>query len=256
MKDVPRNMRLTGMFLFRAAFREALQGETPMCVVHAAHAAEILLKARIAQEHPLLIFSKLPKSNPSKDALTLIDLLEGGRTLSYEELPDQLWATTGIKIEQLDQYRKFGRLRNQIIHFSMTNVNALDTITLRYSLEVLDPLVESFWGRSVIDFIKNDPHPAYYAAAEVECGILEESIRKKGFPIDQRLRQLLGEASREAWEEMQADNEQYHKFHESKTAKDWEAEYQDWSETQADSGDEYRELAEAQANWKTFLDSF
>ncbi len=255
MKDVPRNMRRTGMLLFRDAFMEALQGETLMCVVHAAHAAEILLKARIAQEHPLLIFSKLPKSNPSKDALTLIDLLEGGRTLSYEELPDQLWATTGIKVERLNQYREFGRLRNQIIHFSMTNANALDTLTLRYSLEVLDPLVESFWGRSVIDFIKNDPHPSY---AEIfQCGMFEDSIRQRGFPIEQRLRRLLGEASREAWEEMQAHYEEDRKFNESKTDKDLAAEYQAWSESQADyADDEYRELAEAQANWEAFLDSF
>lgn len=243
------------MLLFRDAFMEALQGETPMCVVHAAHAAEILLKARIAQEHPLLIFSKLPKSNSSKDALTLIDLLEGGRTLSYEELPDQLWATTGIKVERLHQYREFGRLRNQIIHFSMTNANALDTLTLRYSLEVLDPLVESFWGRSVIDFIKNDPHPSY---AEIfQCGMFEDSIRQRDFSIDQRLRRLLGEASREAWEKMQAYHEEIRKVNESKTDKDLEAEYQAWSETQADyADDKYRELAEAQAYWEAFLDSF
>lgn len=255
MKDVPRNMRRTGMLLFRDALMEALQGETLMCVVHAAQAAEILLKARIAQEHPLLIFSKLPKSNPSKDALTLIDLLEGGRTLSYEELPDQLWATTGIKVERLNQYREFGRLRNQIIHFSMTNANALDTLTLRYSLEVLDPLVESFWGRSVIDFIKNDPHPSY---AEIfQCGMFEDSIRQRGFPIEQRLRRLLGEASREAWEKMQAHYEEVRKFHESKTDKDLAAEYQVWSESQADYADyEYRELVAAQANWEAFLDSF
>ncbi len=87
---VPRNMRRIGMLLFRDAFMEALRNQQLLCVVHAAHAAEILLKARIAQEHPLLIFSKLPKSLPTKDALTLIDLLENGRTLSYDELPDQL----------------------------------------------------------------------------------------------------------------------------------------------------------------------
>ncbi|MEQ8536352.1 MAG: hypothetical protein RIB93_02640 [Coleofasciculus sp. D1-CHI-01] len=254
IKDVPRNMRRTGMLLFRDAFMEALQGETLMCVVHAAHAAEILLKARIAQEHPLLIFSKLP-SNPSKDALTLIDLLEGGRTLSYEELPKQLWATTGIKIERLNQYREFGRLRNQIIHFSMTNAKALDMLTLSYSLEVLDPLVESFWGRSVIDFIKNDPHPRY---AEIfQYGMFEDSIRQRGFSIDQRLRRLLGEASREAWEKMQVYHEEIRKLNESKTDKDLAAEYQVWSESQADDADDkYTELAEEQANWEAFLDSF
>lgn len=246
------------MLLFRDAFMEALQGETLMCVVHAAHAAEILLKARIAQEHPLLIFYKLPQSNPSKDALTLIDLLEGGRTLSYEELPNQLWATTGIKIERLKQYREFGRLRNQIIHFSMTNAKALDMLTLSYSLEVLDPLVESFWERSVIDFIKNDPHPPY--ADIFHSGIFEDLIKQRGFPIDQRLRRLLGEASRKAWKRMQEhyeEYEEYRRFHESKTDKDLAAEYQVWSESQADDADEkYTELAEKQANWEAFLDSF
>ena len=243
------------MLLFRDAFMEALQGEMPMCVVHTAIAAEILLKARIAQEHPLLIFSKLPNSDPRKDTLTLIDLLESGQTLSYDGLPNQLWATTGIKIERLNQYIEFGRLRNQIIHFSMTNANALDTLTLRYSLEVLDPLVESFWGRSVIDFIKNDPHPSY--AESFQCGMFEDSIRQRGFSIDQRLRRLLGEASREAWEKMQAYHEEIRKLNESKTDKDLEAEYQAWSESQADDADDkYTELTEEQANWEAFLDSF
>jgi len=51
MKDVPQNMRREGMFLFRSALMKASRGETPeLCVVHTAHAAEILLKARIAIE--------------------------------------------------------------------------------------------------------------------------------------------------------------------------------------------------------------
>ncbi|MBD1907496.1 hypothetical protein NDI37_24945 [Funiculus sociatus GB2-A5] len=251
MKDVPRNMRRTGMLLFRDAFMEALESKTPMCVVHAAHAAEILLKARIAQEHPLLIFSKLPKPNSTKDALTLIDLLEGGRTLSYKELPDQLWATTGIKIKQLDQYRAFGRLRNQIIHFSMTNAKALDKLTLSYSLEVLDPLVENFWGRSVIDFITNDPDPYY--ADSLDTGMLEDSIIEKGFPIDQRLRKLLGDVSREGWEKLQ----EHFKGIESKTDEEWQADYEAFAESQSDYPDDrYQEFGEAVANWTAFLDSF
>lgn len=96
MKDVPRKMRLTGIFLFKDAFLEAVRGEKRgMCVVHAAHAAEILLKARIAEEHPLLIFSKLPKIDHKKETPTFTDLIEKGYTFSYAELPDQLWAATG-----------------------------------------------------------------------------------------------------------------------------------------------------------------
>ncbi len=255
MKDIPKNMRRTGMLLFRDAFMEALHGAKPMCVVHAAHAAEILLKARIAQEHPLLIFSKLPKADPNKDTLTLIDLLESGRTLSYEELPDQLWATTRIKIERIAQYREFGRLRNQIVHLSIANADTLDVLTLYYSLEVLDPLVESFWGKSVIDFITNDPHEHYNNF--VGSGLLEDSIRKV-FTIDQRLRRLLGEASREAWEKMHVHFEESDRLNRAKTTKDWEAEYETWAESQAGyvNDDQYKQQMEDQANWKTFLDSF
>lgn len=255
MKDVPKNMRRTGMLLFRDAFMEALQGEKPMCVMHAAHAAEILLKARIAQEHPLLIFSKLPKADPNKDALTLIDLLESGRTLSYEELPDQLWATTGIKIERLKQYREFGRLRNQIVHFSMANADTLDVLTIRYSLEVLDPLVESFWGRSVIEFITKDPHDYY--AGFVDSGLFEDSIRKV-VKIDERLRRLLGNASREAWEQMYTHYEDIGKLDKSKTPEDWEVEHESWLEAQSDhtNDEHYKQKIEDKANWDIFLNSF
>lgn len=255
MKDVPKNMRRTGMLLFRDAFMEALQGAKPMCVVHAAHAAEILLKARIAQEHPLLIFSKLPKAEPNKSSLTLIDLLESGRTLSYEELPDQLWAATGIKIERVKQYREFGRLRNQIVHFSMANAETLNELTICYSLEVLDPLVESFWGRSVIDFIIKDPHDYY--ASFVGSGLFEDEIRK-AFVIDERVRRLLGDASKTAWETMSEHYEEMEKLDRTKTAKDLEAEYETWLESESDHPNDeyYKQLAEDQVNWNSFLDSF
>ena len=244
------------MLLFRDAFIEAVNSIQPMCVVHAAHAAEILLKARIAQEHPLLIFSEVPKPDPNKDTtLTLIDLLERGRTLSYAELPNQLWATTGIKIEQFAQYRDFGRLRNQIVHLSIANADRLDLLTLRYSLEVLDPLVESFWGKSVLDFITNDPHDHY--ASIISSGLLEDSIRKV-FTIDQRLRRLLGETSKDGWERMQVHLKETDEFYKTKTNKDWDADYETWVESEANhvNDAQYKQELEYQANWKTFLDSF
>ncbi|TYQ31235.1 hypothetical protein PseudUWO310_04620 [Pseudanabaena sp. UWO310] len=250
MKDVPKNMRRIGMLLFRSALFEAIDNRTPMCVVHAAHAAEILLKARIAQEHPLLIFSKLPKSNPSKNNLTLIDLLEDGRTFSYEELPEQLWATTGIKINKINQYKEFGKLRNQVIHFSMANAKNLDKLTLNYSLELLDPLVESFWGRSVVEFIARDPSTSNY----ISSGILEAHLLDNSFTIDQRLRHLLGDGSQEAYERMRviAQDEAGRNFYESLTPDELEQ----ISQGSTLYDDDYDELIENQKNWKTFLDSF
>ena len=252
MQDVPKNMRRTGMLFFSNGFMEALQGNIPMCVAHVAHAAEILLKARIAQEHPLLIFSKLPKSNDSS-SLTLMNLLESGRTFSYEELPDRLWAVTGTKIEKADEYRKFGRLRNQVIHFSMANAARLDILTLQYSFDILDPLVENFWGKSVIDFIKNDPN--YFHIFDI--GMFEDFIINKGFTIDERLRRLLGEASRKAWEDMHKRNKEIDEWHESVTDEQWEIRAQEHSEQDEVFHDrgmcEYEKI---HTNWKVFLDSF
>ncbi|MCG6134740.1 MAG: hypothetical protein MET45_08755 [Nostoc sp. LLA-1] len=253
MRDVPRNMRKTGMLLFRDAFMEAAQNEKLMCVVHTAHAAEILLKARIAQEHPLLIFSQLPTLDKnSKDTLGLIDLLEKGRTLSYAELPSRLWATTGIKIDRLEQYLEFGKLRNQIIHLSTTNTEkAPDDITLLYSLQLLDPLVESFWGHSVFDFINNDYS---YDNSFLSSGFMEERISKI-HPIDERLRRLLGETSRKNLEIMSHIND----LDESESNEVLTPTLEEYLQYQQENPPEsypYASETELIERWDNFLNSF
>ncbi|ELS5718620.1 hypothetical protein ABR073_001504 [Escherichia coli] len=75
-------------------------------VLQAAHACEIFLKARLAQEHPLLIFESLPKStadcvNKTTGLLDFESLLEKGQTITYSELPEKVWAATGKKINNL-----------------------------------------------------------------------------------------------------------------------------------------------------------
>ena len=42
-----------------------------LSVLQAAHAAEFLVKARIAEEHPLLVFERLPAFQKNKGALDL-----------------------------------------------------------------------------------------------------------------------------------------------------------------------------------------
>lgn len=70
-----------------------------LSVFQAAHAAELLIKARIAQEHPLLIFESLPRSTQAAGAhLDLDDLFKQGRTFQWSDLPERLWAATGISI--------------------------------------------------------------------------------------------------------------------------------------------------------------
>jgi len=252
MKDVPRNMRKTGMLLFRNAFMEACHGDKLICIVHAAYAAEILLKARIAEEDPLLMFDKLPTPpKGSNDDISLIELLETGHSLSYSKLPNQLEKTTGIKIERLEQYQEFGIIRNQIIHLSIANTKkAADELTLLYSLQLLDPLVESFWSRSVIDFIKNDY--LYDMDAFLSSGLLEERI-KKIHPIDERLRRLLGENSRENLEILQRFSE-INEPDESKnpTLED----YLKYEQENPQDTDSYASEIESMEHWENFLSSF
>lgn len=62
-----------------------------LSVLQAAHAAELLIKARIAQEHPLLIFESLPRSTQAAGAhLDLEDLFKQGRTFQWSDLPERL----------------------------------------------------------------------------------------------------------------------------------------------------------------------
>jgi hypothetical protein len=112
-----------------------------LSVIQAAHAAEILIKARIAQEHPLLVFEQVPKpENPTQAFLTIDQLMENGRTFQYVDLPGRLWATTGIRIPNLQKFQLFGRLRNTIQHFTSPNRDvSADAIDFIY--EVIDPFM-------------------------------------------------------------------------------------------------------------------
>lgn len=157
MKEIAKAMRLTGMQIFMDAVWDCMsERDSILSVIHTAQAAEILLKARIADEHPLLIFKKIPDRKTSH-TLSLDMLIEKGQTLSYSELPDRLWASTGLLLDNLEEYYEFGRLRNQIIHTSMATRSDFNFISLKFSLEILDPLVEKFWGKSVIEFIQIHP---------------------------------------------------------------------------------------------------
>ena len=97
-----------------------------------------------------------------------------------------------------EEYRNFGRLRNQVIHMSMASTNNLAKEALIYSIKILNPLVQNFWGKSVVDFVKMDPqyHEYFYR------GEFEMSVRKF-FTMNEGLRKFLGEDSKKGWEELE-----------------------------------------------------
>jgi hypothetical protein len=141
-----------------------------LSVLQAAHAAEILIKARIAQQHPLLIFEHLPKPTAAKPKLSLEQLIEDGRTYQFSELPDRLWATTGITLPNLKLYRSFGRLRNAIQHFTSPHRDvSQDAIEFIYG--VIDPFINRCWKLFAVDYNEDYEPYIYLVAGLIRRGI-------------------------------------------------------------------------------------
>jgi hypothetical protein len=127
-----------------------------LAVLQVGHAAEILIKACIAEQHPLLIFSQLPNSTQiDNQMLNAKALIEFGRTIQYQELPEKLWATTGYNIKNIKLYQNFGKLRNSIQHFASPVEENLQYRNLEFIFGVIDPLINHFWRLYAIDFIED-----------------------------------------------------------------------------------------------------
>lgn len=157
-----------------------------MAVTLAAHGAEIAVKARIAEQHPLLIFAQLPKANSTDSQLTIKELLTTGRTLMFSELPERLWATTGYRMKSAERFQEFGALRNQIMHFALPSQDFSAT-TLRFLFEVVEPLVNDFWQESII------PYAEEYDEVIAAEGYLQEQLQRLSVRPTRLMEQHLGQ---------------------------------------------------------------
>jgi hypothetical protein len=87
-------------------------------ILSSATAAELLLKAIVAKEHPLLIFKDLFElDSHSQVELTVDQLIQQGKTYGFDHMPKLLWVTTGERIPDLNLFDKLRRARNSIQHF-------------------------------------------------------------------------------------------------------------------------------------------
>jgi hypothetical protein len=131
-----------------------------LSALQAAHAAEILIKARIAEEHPLLILENIPKSTQvDSPRLELKHLIEKSKTIQYSELPERLWAVTGIKLKNIEVYKKFGLLRNSIQHFASPLDVDCNLETKKFIYQVIDPFIHDCWGITAVDY--NEDYEPY-----------------------------------------------------------------------------------------------
>jgi len=143
-----------------------------LSVLQAAHAAEILIKARIAQEHPLLIFEQMPRyTQANSPRLELQHLFELGRTIQYFDLPERLWATTGIQLADIRLYQEFGKLRNKIQHFSTPQGIDTSIETRKFIFGVIDPFIHECWGLFAIDYNEDYERYLYFVPTIIANGI-------------------------------------------------------------------------------------
>lgn len=141
-----------GRSIYSATYTEQLNPySNRLCVIDAAHGIELIIKARIAQEHPLLIFKDIPMNQEKYKLIDYEQLYDKGKTYSYSELPNILWATTGYKIKNIKQYKDFGKLRNGLMHFAVPKDN-LAHKTLLFVFEYVDHIVQDLWGENIVKY--------------------------------------------------------------------------------------------------------
>lgn len=179
LKDIWQHMQSLGLGALAHANRHAAytamenQRWPELAVLQAAHSAELLIKARIAQEHPLLIFEDLPRSTQAVNkTLDWVDLFEKGRTLEWKDLPERLWAVTGIVLPNKPIFEAFGRLRNGIQHFGPPPGKDPGEETLNFVFNVIDPFINSCWGLYAIDYDEDYEPYLYFVGTLVSRELL------------------------------------------------------------------------------------
>jgi hypothetical protein len=160
-------------------------------VLQAAHAAEIIIKACIAQQHPLLIFSSLPKSsNVNGTLLDMNSLISSGKTIDYNDLPEKLWSTTGYKIQELNLYNSFGKLRNTIQHFAVPSRD-LNREAGEFIYRVIDPLIGHFWSLYAVEYCDSEELEYSLLPTLVSYGISFRYPEKWGFYVEKAKKELI-----------------------------------------------------------------
>jgi hypothetical protein len=97
-------------------------------------------------------------------------LLKEGRTLTYSELPDRLWAATGYRIADGARFKSFGLLRNQIQHLAQPEGDLAEE-ALRFTFRVIEPLIFHFWQETVLSNLEDPDTDEYLVERLDDLGI-------------------------------------------------------------------------------------
>src|SRR5262249_17846938 len=111
-------------------------------------------------------FEDLPRSTQAAGSLLSVeDLFLKGRTLQWADLPERLWATTGLTLPNKAKFDQFGKFRNGIQHFSLPLDQDPSEETLKFVFEVIDPFINLCWGLYAVDYDEDDEAYVYFVRA-------------------------------------------------------------------------------------------
>jgi len=156
---IPRRILEMGFSALAQANTQAVyggpgtEGSDALSIVNSAFAGELIIKAIIAKQHPLLIFKNLFELGPSDTSPISIDrLLLKGKTYTFGELPNLLWSCTGNQISELELFREIQQARNAIVHFCSPEDENLKLLSLNFLYKVIDPLLKDHFRECAIEF--------------------------------------------------------------------------------------------------------
>lgn len=154
MKDF--GLHMVGKGIVNATFSECYNPYAhAMSIVHIAHGAEILFKARIVEQNPLLIFSNYPKwSQSKKEQIDFIALLETEHTIKFSALPKILSVEIGYDIDNSNLFTEFGKLRNEIVHLKVPHLE-LNDLALNFTFRVIERAVNDWWDKTIFNYAVN-----------------------------------------------------------------------------------------------------
>ena len=154
------------------------KGRDLLAPILVAHSGELLIKAIIAREHPLLIFKNLFETSKSEDIeVDLTRLLEKGQTHDFSKLPALLKATVGESVPNLASFERIRVLRNQIQHFSAPQDAQIQRIVVEFIYENIDPLLNQYFDSHACEHHHDtsiDYIVAYLVRSETRFSIPED----------------------------------------------------------------------------------
>lgn len=164
LKDIPDRILDVAMGALTQANQHAVYYDPGMdhwdhmCVLNAALAGELFLKAIIAKKHPLLIFRDLFQlDNRNNDELKIEYIIEKGRTYDFEQLPKLLWVSTGERLPDMETFEKLRKARNTIQHFcSPTKRGDLRSLALEFLYKNIDPLINKHFSICAIEYHEDE----------------------------------------------------------------------------------------------------